>query len=91
MSGSSSLSKSSHPRLNLPPFLAFTNRPLNPGKNFCQNELRGRARECIVPFLKNAGWSSLVARQAHNLKVAGSNPAPATNFRMMALIRDPIS
>src|ERR671935_2067648 len=25
-----------------------------------------------------AGWSSLVARQAHNLKVAGSNPAPAT-------------
>ena len=27
----------------------------------------------------NAGWSSLVARQAHNLKVAGSNPAPATN------------
>ena len=32
--------------------------------------------------LKNpiAGWSSPVARQAHNLKVAGSNPAPATNF-----------
>ena len=29
---------------------------------------------------KTAGWSSLVARQAHNLKVAGSNPAPATNF-----------
>jgi hypothetical protein len=28
-----------------------------------------------------AGWSSLVARQAHNLKAAGSNPAPATNFR----------
>ena len=26
-----------------------------------------------------AGWSSPVARQAHNLKVAGSNPAPATN------------
>ena len=25
-----------------------------------------------------AGWSSPVARQAHNLKVAGSNPAPAT-------------
>ena len=28
----------------------------------------------------DAGWSSLVARQAHNLKVAGSNPAPAPNF-----------
>jgi hypothetical protein len=27
-----------------------------------------------------AGWSSLVARQAHNLKAAGSNPAPATNL-----------
>ena len=25
-----------------------------------------------------AGWSSLVARRAHNPKVAGSNPAPAT-------------
>jgi hypothetical protein len=24
-----------------------------------------------------AGWSSLVARRAHNPKVAGSNPAPA--------------
>ena len=31
-------------------------------------------------YSKRAGWSSLVARQAHNLKVAGSNPAPATNF-----------
>jgi hypothetical protein len=28
-----------------------------------------------------AGWSSLVARQAHNLKVVGSNPAPATNLK----------
>ena len=27
-----------------------------------------------------AGWSSPVARQAHNLKAAGSNPAPATIF-----------
>lgn len=26
-----------------------------------------------------AGWSSPVARQAHNLKVTGSNPVPATN------------
>jgi hypothetical protein len=29
-------------------------------------------------YSENAGWSSLVARQAHNLKAAGSNPAPAT-------------
>ena len=27
-----------------------------------------------------AGWSSLVARRAHNPKVVGSNPAPATNL-----------
>src|SRR4051794_22939873 len=27
---------------------------------------------------RDAGWSSLVARRAHNPKVAGSNPAPAT-------------
>ena len=26
----------------------------------------------------DAGWSSPVARQAHNLKVTGSNPVPAT-------------
>ncbi len=25
-----------------------------------------------------AGWSSPVAREAHNLEVVGSNPAPAT-------------
>jgi hypothetical protein len=29
-----------------------------------------------------AGWSSLVARRAHNPKVVGSNPAPATNARI---------
>ena len=27
----------------------------------------------------DAGWSSPVARQAHNLKVVGSNPTPATS------------
>ena len=27
----------------------------------------------------DAGWSSLVARWAHNPKVEGSNPSPATN------------
>src|SRR4051812_49134976 len=29
-------------------------------------------------FTSDAGWSSQVARRAHNPKVAGSNPAPAT-------------
>ena len=27
-----------------------------------------------------AGWSSLAARRAHNPKVVGSNPTPATKF-----------
>ena len=31
------------------------------------------------PNTHDAGWSSPVARQAHNLKVVGSNPTPATN------------
>ena len=32
-----------------------------------------------LPYnLYDAGWSSPVARRAHNPKVAGSNPAPAT-------------
>jgi hypothetical protein len=29
-----------------------------------------------------AGWSSLVARRAHNPKVVGSNPTPATKLRI---------
>ena len=32
-----------------------------------------------APEHLGAGWSSPVARQAHNLKVVGSNPTPATN------------
>ena len=37
--------------------------------------------ECVHSSLQiDAGWSSLAARRAHNPKVAGSNPAPATNL-----------
>src|SRR3954466_7766320 len=42
-------------------------------------QLRSEIDATIVRA-QDAGWSSLVARQAHNLKAAGSNPAPATNF-----------
>ena len=50
---------------------------------------RATALECSTT---DAGWSSPVARQAHNLKVAGSNPAPATKFlrviiRLCAVLR----
>jgi hypothetical protein len=37
--------------------------------------LRCQIRPSLHHFV--AGWSSPVARQAHNLKVVGSNPAPA--------------
>ncbi len=33
----------------------------------------------MLPFNYDAGWSSLVARWAHNPKVASSNLVPATN------------
>ena len=42
--------------------------------------LRCARQHDLAYFRYDAGWSSLVARQAHNLKAAGSNPAPATNF-----------
>ena len=32
-------------------------------------------------YMTPAGWSSPVARQAHNLKVVGSNPTPATKIK----------
>ena len=39
-------------------------------------ELRKVSKSSIF---NDAGWSSLVARRAHNPKVVGSNPTPATN------------
>ena len=35
----------------------------------------------------DAGWSSPVARQAHNLKVVSSNLAPATKFQYAVSLR----
>src|SRR5262245_56225207 len=40
--------------------------------------VRSRASRFSDDF--DAGWSSPVARQAHNLKVVGSNPTPATKI-----------
>ena len=36
-----------------------------------------RGFESHILLIINAGWSSSVARRAHNPKVVGSNPAPA--------------
>src|SRR5215472_12000163 len=42
-------------------------------------------------YHRNAGWSSLVARWAHNPKVGGSNPPPATNSTVWFQRVEPIS
>ena len=43
-----------------------------------KSEISKASRRGSLEF--GAGWSSPVARWAHNPKVAGSNPAPATNL-----------
>ena len=37
-------------------------------------------------YIDNAGWSSLEARRAHNPKVTGSNPVPATYAQIAQLV-----
>ena len=55
-----------------------------PWRGDVRRDLRRRPRECAKRLPSgytrpsDAGWSSLVARRAHNPEVAGSNPAPAT-------------
>ena len=45
---------------------------------FWAETLVNRNASCVLSAFADAGWSSLAARRAHNPKVAGSNPAPAT-------------
>ena len=40
----------------------------------------------IIWFYIVAGWSSLEARRAHNPKVIGSNPVPATYAQIAQLV-----
>jgi len=47
----------------------------------CRYSLFASQRVMRYSFvLTDAGWSSLAARRAHNPKVTGSNPVPATKF-----------
>ena len=51
-----------------------------------QTEAYNNIIEGIRYLLYIAGWSSLVARRAHNPKVVGSNPSPATyRFQLKAV------
>src|SRR5262249_34894692 len=45
-----------------------------------------RFRPAGEAAIGDAGWSSPVARQAHNLKVASSNLAPATNLLFRSIV-----
>ena len=45
-----------------------------------ENIKRVKLNKLKNEFKYTAGWSSLVARQAHNLKVGGSNPSPQPNL-----------
>lgn len=46
----------------------------------CPAQYLRNAAISLIMFALDAGWSSLAARRAHNPKVVGSNPAPATKF-----------
>ena len=56
------------------PFTMSKGRPHHRGDPFSRLQLLAE-RDGFI-----AGWSSPVARQAHNLKVVGSNPTPATKL-----------
>ena len=45
----------------------------------------------LCTALEIAGWSSLAARRAHNPKVVGSNPAPATKSLVCSLLECGVS
>ena len=45
---------------------------------FCQYDRKTTYNLYEVRIYNDAGWSSLEARRAHNPKVIGSNPVPAT-------------
>ena len=51
-------------------------------RDCCTSLLRGGLlHDPSINQTVDAGWSSPVARQAHNLKVIGSNPIPATKSK----------
>jgi hypothetical protein len=53
--------------------------------SFFRADWRSCQKRAIIYF-SVAGWSSLVARWAHNPKVVGSNPAPATKVFVFLVI-----
>ena len=67
-----------------PPVLPHGRGSVEPMAPLCFNYLKlfyyfsCMSQTFSIEYALIAGWSSLVARRAHNPKVVGSNPAPAT-------------
>ena len=59
------------------------------GKSFTKGLARRQRPGNMGQVFGIAGWSSPVARQAHNLKVVGSNPTPATNIDKTVIPQSP--
>ena len=71
--------RSAHARVDrLPEHVAVSCETLRAGRAVTRSTAACAVLNCQAPV---ARWSSLVARWAHNPKVAGSNPALATKFR----------
>ncbi len=77
----------------VPPFLRASASPREPLHRAFQTDplpvppaVDNRGRFAYIEG-SDAGWSSLVARWAHNPKVAGSNPAPATTLKFCKAVR----
>ena len=57
---------------------AYDTAPQGAGKSVAARSSQPSKQQSYTQYTHtNAGWSSPVARQAHNLKVTGSNPVPA--------------
>ena len=52
----------------------------------CNQQVIGSSPIIGFQFNNTAGWSSLEARRAHNPKVTGSNPVPATHAQIAQLV-----
>ena len=52
----------------------------------CNQQVIGSSPIIGFEFYIAAGWSSLEARRAHNPKVIGSNPIPATYAQIAQLV-----
>ena len=69
------------PLYRLVPARAFGVSTTHSGNESVDAGLQYSSMQSPIMRSSGAGWSSLAARRAHNPKVAGSNPAPATNSR----------